>query len=414
MKNSIEIMAPVGSFESLSAAIQACADSVYFGIDKLNMRSRSSVNFNFEDLKEIKDRCSQHRIKTYLTVNTEIYSNDIPLMQEIVNQAKRHDVDAVIASDIAVIQYANSIGQRVHISTQLNVANYPAVEFWSKYADVMVLARELSLNQVEEIVKQIEYNDLRGPSGEKIKIEIFAHGALCMAVSGKCYLSLHEFNKSANRGECYQTCRRGYLVRDIETGYELEIDNQYIMSPKDLKTIHFLDRIIDAGVSVLKVEGRGRAADYVKTVTECYKEAVSAISDGTYGSHKIHLWEERLSRVFNRGFWDGYYLGQRLGEWSGKYGSQAALKKIFIGDVTNHFTRIGVTEFRILTGELSKGDMIMITGPSTGVWEGNIDEMRDSAGIVEFASKGMIIAIKTNQRFRTSDKLYKIVPAEYQ
>lgn len=411
MKNEIEILSPVGSFESLSAAIQSGADSVYFGIGKLNMRSRSSVNFSFEDLKEIKQRCSDSGIRCYLTLNTEIYGNDIPLMQEIVNQAKKYNVDAVIASDIAVIQYANSISQRLHISTQLNVANYPAVEFWSKFADVIVLARELTLNQVDEIVKQIDYNDLRGPSGDRIKIEIFAHGALCMAVSGKCYLSLHEFNKSANRGECYQTCRRGYLVTDIETGYELEMDNQYIMSPKDLKTIHFLDKIIDAGVSILKIEGRGRSADYVKTVTQCYKEAVESISIGTYSHEKIQKWEERLSQVFNRGFWDGYYLGQRLGEWSGKYGSQATTKKIFIGDVTNHFNRIGVTEFRILTGEISKGDAILITGPSTGVWEGNVDEMHDSHGVVEFATKGMTIAIKTNMKFRKSDKLYKIVPA---
>lgn len=405
-------MSPVGSFESLAAAIQAGADSVYFGIDKLNMRARSSVNFTFADLKLIRERCIENGIKSYLTLNTEIYQDDLSLMREIVNQAKENEIDAVIASDIAVIQYANSIGQKIHISTQLNIANYTALEFWAKFADVMVLARELNLDQVAGISNQIEVNQLLGPSGNLIRIEIFAHGALCMAVSGKCYLSLHEFNKSANRGSCYQTCRRGYVVTDKETGYELEVDNQYIMSPKDLKTIHFLDKIIDAGVSVLKIEGRGRSADYVKTVTECYKEAVTAISEGTYTTERIAEWDERLSRVFNRGFWDGYYLGQKLGEWSSKYGSQATTKKVYIGDVTNYFSKIEVAEIRIRTDELRLGDQIMVVGPTSGVWESTVIEMRDAQGNVDVASKGMLVAIAVGQRLRKADKLYKIVASD--
>jgi U32 family peptidase len=412
MQNKIEIMAPVGSFESLAVAIQVGADSVYFGIDKLNMRARSSVNFTFADLKLIRERCHEYGIKTYLTLNTEIYQDDLSLMREIVNQAKENEIDAVIASDIAVIQYANSIGQKIHISTQLNIANYTAVEFWAKFADVMVLARELNLDQVAEISKQIELNQLCGPSGNLIRVEIFAHGALCMAVSGKCYLSLHEFNKSANRGSCYQTCRRGYVVTDKETGYELEVDNQYIMSPKDLKTIHFLDKIIDAGVSVLKIEGRGRSADYVKTVAECYKEAVTAISKGTYTPEKIAEWEARLSRVFNRGFWDGYYLGQKLGEWSSKYGSQATTKKVYIGDVTNYFSKIEVAEFRIRAGELALGEQIMVVGPTSGIWESTVSELRDGQGNIEVASKGMVVSIPVGQRLRKADKLYKIVESE--
>ncbi|MBS4001672.1 MAG: U32 family peptidase [Desulfobulbaceae bacterium] len=413
MQKKIEIMAPVGSFESLAAAIQAGADSVYFGIDKLNMRARSSVNFSFADLKLIRERCHENGIKTYLTLNTEIYQDDLSLMREIVNQAKENGIDAVIASDIAVIQYANSIEQIIHISTQLNIANYTAVEFWAKFADVMVLARELNLDQVTEISNQIQANQLCGPSGNLIRIEIFAHGALCMAVSGKCYLSLHEFNKSANRGSCYQTCRRGYVVTDKETGYELEVNNQYIMSPKDLKTIHFLDKIISAGVSVLKIEGRGRSADYVKTVTECYKEAVTAISDGIYTAERIAEWDERLSQVFNRGFWDGYYLGQKLGEWSSKYGSQATTKKIYIGDVTNYFSKIEVAEFRIRTGELALGEQIMVVGPTSGVWESTVSELRDSQGNIEVASKGMVVSIPVGQRLRKADKLYKIVESDY-
>ncbi|MBE2188250.1 MAG: U32 family peptidase [Candidatus Kapabacteria bacterium] len=413
MQKKIEIMAPVGSFESLAAAIQAGADSVYFGIDKLNMRARSSVNFSFADLKLIRERCHENGIKTYLTLNTEIYQDDLSLMREIVNQAKENGIDAVIASDIAVIQYANSIEQIIHISTQLNIANYTAVEFWAKFADVMVLARELNLDQVTEISNQIQANQLCGPSGNLIRIEIFAHGALCMAVSGKCYLSLHEFNKSANRGSCYQTCRRGYVVTDKETGYELEVNNQYIMSPKDLKTIHFLDKIISAGVSVLKIEGRGRSADYVKTVTECYKEAVNAISDGIYTAERIAEWDVRLSRVFNRGFWDGYYLGQKLGEWSSKYGSQATTKKIYIGDVTNYFSKIEVAEFRIRTGELALGEQIMVVGPTSGVWESTVNELRDSQGNIEVASKGMVVSIPVGQRLRKADKLYKIVESDY-
>lgn len=405
-------MAPVGSFESLAVAIQAGADSVYFGIDKLNMRARSSVNFTFADLKLIRERCHENGIKTYLTLNTEIYQDDLSLMREIVNQAKENEIDAVIASDIAVIQYANSIGQKIHISTQLNIANYTAVEFWAKFADVMVLARELNLDQVAEISKQIEINQLRGPSGNLIRVEIFAHGALCMAVSGKCYLSLHEFNKSANRGSCYQTCRRGYVVTDKETGYELEVDNQYIMSPKDLKTIHFLDKIIEAGVSVLKIEGRGRSADYVKTVAECYKEAVTAISEGTYTPEKIAEWETQLSRVFNRGFWDGYYLGQKLGEWSSKYGSQATTKKVYIGDVTNYFSKIEVAEFRIRAGELAIGEQIMVVGPTSGIWESTVSELRDGQGNIEVAEKGMVVSIPVGQRLRKADKLYKIVESE--
>ncbi len=414
MINNIEIMAPAGSYEALMAAINAGAGSVYFGIENLNMRTGSAHNFTTEDLKKIAKICDENNVKSYLTVNTIVYDEDVLMMKKIIEIAKESGVSAIIASDIAAINYANEIGVEVHISTQLNVTNYEAVKYFAKFADVIVLARELNLTQVKNITNKIKEDNLCGPRGELIKIEMFVHGALCMAVSGKCYLSLHEWNKSANRGNCLQTCRRGYTVTDNEDGYELEIDNEYIMSPKDLKTIHFLNKILDAGVEVLKIEGRGRSADYVKRTVECYSEAVKSYFDGTYSEEKIAEWDERLSEVFNRGFWDGYYLGQKLGDWSSKYGSSATTKKIYIGKISNYFKNIQVAELMVHSQDIKIGDKYIVMGTSTGVYEDTITELRigKEGNPAEIAIKGDVVSFKVNERLRPNDKLYKIVSTE--
>ncbi len=409
---NIEVLAPSGSWESLRAAINAGADSVYFGASNLNMRSGSSVNFTLDDLQIIADETKNGGLKSYLTLNTIMYDEDIEKSKLIIDKSIECGIDAIIASDFSVIEYAREAGARVHISTQANISNYSAVKYFSRFADVMVLARELNLEQVTQISKKIEEEQLKGPSGELVKLEMFAHGALCMAVSGKCYLSLHEWNKSANRGACLQTCRRSYTVTDNESGYELEVDNEYIMSPKDLRTIHFLDRIIDAGISVLKIEGRGRSPEYVKYTVESYKEALELIDKGEYTMEKVKGLEEKLSKVYNRGFWDGYYLGQKLGEWSPKYGSEATQKKVFIGDITNYFSNLSVAEVLIRTHELEIDDSIMIIGSTSGVYEGKIIELRDSNGKLEKAGKGDLVAFPVNSKVRRRDKLYKIVENE--
>lgn len=411
-RKDIEIMAPVGSYESLMAAIQGGADSVYLGIEQLNMRSRSSNNFTRDDLAKIVAIARENNIKTYLTVNTVIYDDEIGLMREIIDAAKQNGVTAIIASDLAAIQYANQIGVEVHISTQCNISNFEAVRFFSRYADVMVLARELDLDKVKRIHQQIIDNDIRGPKGKLVEIEMFAHGALCMAVSGKCYLSLNTLNASANRGACLQVCRRSYLVTDRETGNELEVDGKYIMSPKDLKTIDFMDRMIDAGVRVFKIEGRARSADYVKTVCECYSEAAQAIADGTFAAKGRGYWDERLSRVFNRGFWDGYYLGQKLGEWSDKYGNLATEKKVYVGKANNYFGKIGVGEFYLETDELHVGDKIIIMGPKTGVIEQTVSELRVDLKPTDSVPKGTLFSMPTVDKVRRNDKLYVVRPAE--
>ncbi|MDT3740948.1 MAG: peptidase U32 family protein [Candidatus Kapabacteria bacterium] len=405
--NNIEIMAPVGSYESLAAAINAGAGSVYFGIDKLNMRSKSSVNFTFDDLKNITQICNENNVKSYITLNTVMYDEDYDLACKIIDESKISGVTAVIASDMSVIEYAREKGVEVHISTQVNVSNSGAVKYFSKFADVIVLARELNLEQVANITEFVKMNDIRGPKGEPVKIEMFVHGALCMAVSGKCYLSLHEYNKSANRGSCLQICRRGYSVTDNETGAELEIDNEYIMSPKDLKTIHFLDRILDAGVTVLKIEGRGRSPEYVKRTVECYHEAVEAYQSGTFSQDKVEDWNNRLAEVYNRGFWDGYYLGQKLGEWSPKYGSNATRFKKYIGDITNYFKKLSVAEVTLKADGLSVGDDLIVIGPTTGVWEGKATEIRKELLPVNNVEKGDIVSIPTDVVLRRSDKVYR-------
>jgi putative protease len=400
-------MAPAGSFESLMAAIQGGADAVYFGAEDLNMRAGSSVNFTLDDLKTIALICSANGIKSYLTVNVVVYDDEIRRMQSIIDAAAGSGITAVIASDPAVINYAFGQGIEVHLSTQLNIANIEALKFYSQRADVVVLARELNLSQVKKISGQIAENDIRGPHGELVRIEMFVHGALCMAISGKCYLSLHENNMSANRGKCYQTCRKAYIVREKESGYELEIDNEYIMSPKDLCTIGFVDKLIDSGVSVFKIEGRARSPEYVKTVTSCYNEAVIAVADGSYTPEKVEEWRNRLSSVFNRGFWDGYYLGQKLGEWNTKYGSSATKRKVYIGKVTNYFARIGVAEIKLENGDLEKGDVLLITGPTTGVIEITAGEIRVDLKPAEKALKGEYCSIKVEDMLRRSDKVYK-------
>lgn len=405
-------MAPVGSYESLMAAIQGGANSVYFGIEQLNMRSRSSNNFTCDDLAKIVDIAHQHNIKTYLTVNTVIYNNELPLMRQVIDCAKDNGVSAIIASDLAAIQYARQIGVEVHISTQCNVSNIEALRFFSQYADVVVLARELNMQQVKEIHDTIVAEKICGPSGKLVEIEMFAHGALCMAVSGKCYLSLNTLGASANRGACLQVCRRKYLVSDKETGNELEVDGKYIMSPKDLKTIGFMDQMVAAGVRVFKIEGRARSADYVKTVCQCYHEAACAIADGTYSQMPHDHWDERLSRVFNRGFWDGYYLGQTMGEWSNKYGNLATEKKVYVGKATNYFPKIGVGEFVMETGELHRGDRIVIMGPTTGVIELTTNEIRVDLVEVDSTKKGELFSLRVPERVRRNDKVYLICAAE--
>lgn len=409
MSGNIEIMAPVGSYESLMAAIQAGAGSVYFGVEHLNMRARSANNFTLEDLREIAKRAGTAGVKTYLTINTVVFDEESETLRKIVAAAKEAGVSAIIASDLAVIQACRLVDMEVHISTQLNITNYETVKFYAQFADVMVLAREMNLGRVWEISNKIKADNLRGPGGELIRLEMFVHGALCMATSGKCYLSLHEMNSSANRGSCMQSCRRAYTVTDKETGAELEIDNEYIMSPKDLKTIHFLNKILDAGVTVLKIEGRARSADYVKCVVECYREAVMAYQEGSFTPEKVTDWDQRLATVFNRGFWDGYYLGQRLGEWSGNYGSLATKRRVYLGKVTNYFTNIGVGEFKLETGSLKPGDEILITGPSSGVLQTFVDEVRVELNPVSEAPKGSYCSVAVPAKVRRSDKVYKIV-----
>ena len=405
----IEIMSPVGSYESLQAAIQGGANAVYFGVGKLNMRSRSAANFTVEDLARICEIAHAAGVRTYLTVNTIIYNNEIDEMHALVDAAKEAGVSAVIASDMAVITYANSVGVEVHISTQCNVSNVEAVRYYAQFADVIVTARELPLRQVAEITQFIKDNDLRGPKGELVQVEVFAHGALCMSVSGKCYLSLDNYNYSANRGACLQVCRRGYIVKDKESDLELEIDNEYIMSPKDLCTIGFLDKVVKAGVRVLKIEGRGRSADYVRTVTECYREAVEAIADGSYSKEKIEGWMTRLATVFNRGFWDGYYLGRRLGEWSERYGSQATENKVYLGPVKNWFGRIGVAEVQLQTAEtLRVGDEVMVTGETTGVYRATVEELRTDRDPVPEVHQGDCFSIKASETLHRGDKVYRV------
>lgn len=402
-----EIMAPVGSYESLSAAIQGGADSIYFGIEGLNMRARSSNNFTIDDLHEIVRICNEHHIKSYLTVNTVIYDDDLALMRRIIDAAKEAGLSAIIASDVAAMTYACSIGVEVHLSTQLNISNVEALRFYARFADVVVLARELNMEQVAGIYRAICEEHITGPSGKPVRIEMFCHGALCMAVSGKCYLSLHEMNASANRGACMQICRRSYVVQDKETGEELEIDNKYIMSPKDLKTIHFLNKMIDSGVRVFKIEGRARGAEYVRTVVSCYSEAVSAYLDGTFADGKIEEWNTRLATVFNRGFWNGYYLGQRLGEWTHRYGSSATKTKVLIGKGIKYFSKLGVAEFQIESGSLRVGDEILVTGPTTGTVTQVVEEIRVDLKPVEEAKKGDRFSIRMSEKIRPSDKLFK-------
>ena len=402
-------MAPVGSRESLAAAIKAGADSVYFGIEALNMRAHSANRFTIDDLNEIAATCAAHGVKTYLTVNTIIYDEDIPLMHSICDAAHAAGISAIIAADVAVMVYCRSIGQEVHLSTQLNISNVEALKFYAQFADVAVLARELNLTQVRKIYDFIGENAICGPSGEPVRIEMFCHGALCMAVSGKCYLSLDNLGHSANRGECMQVCRRGYTVRDRETGVELDVDNKYIMSPKDLKTIGFIDKMMDAGVRVFKIEGRARSAEYVYTVVTCYKEAIAAVQSGTFSDELVADWDRRLATVFNRGFWDGYYLGQRLGEWSAKYGSSATEKKVYVGKGIKYFSRLGVGEFYLEAGDIAAGDRLVIIGPTTGVVYITATEIHLDNGPVDVGRKGQAVAIAVPEKIRPSDKLYKLV-----
>ncbi len=405
-------MAPVGSRESLAAAIKAGADSIYFGIENLNMRSHSASTFTINDLKEMAQICEDNGLKSYLTVNTIIYGEDLVLMRQIIDAAKEAKISAVIASDVAVMAYCNKVGQEVHLSTQLNISNIEALKFYAQFADVVVLARELNLKQVREIYDQIIEQNICGPKGELIRIEMFCHGALCMAISGKCYLSLHNMNRSANRGACMQVCRRGYIVKDRESDIELEVDNKYIMSPKDLKTIRFMDELMEAGVRVLKIEGRARGPEYVHTVVSCYNEAINSVIDGTFTEEKKDAWDARLVTVFNRGFWNGYYLGQKLGEWSRHYGSEATERKVYIAKGIRYFSKIGVAEFKVEAGELNKGDKLLITGPTTGAMYLNADELRVDLKPVDRATKGQHVSFVVPDKIRPSDKLYKIVSAE--
>ena len=405
-RKDFEIMAPVGSYESLHAAINAGADAIYFGVEGLNMRARSSVNFTLDDLRDIASVCDRAGVKSYLTVNTVIYDNDIPTLHAVIDSVKRSGISAIIASDIAAIEYARSQGVEVHISTQCNVTNREAVRFYSRWADVMVLARELNLDQVAEISRFISEENITGPAGKPVRIEMFCHGALCMAVSGKCYLSLHEMNSSANRGACTQICRRSYTVTDRETGDSLDIENKYIMSPKDLCTIHFLNKMIDAGVRVFKIEGRARGPEYVGVAVKAYSEAIDSICNGTYTEEKIERWQSELRKIFNRGFWNGYYLGQRLGEWSSKYGSSAERVKRYAAKGVRYFSNIGVAEFFMEAGEVCVGDEIVITGPTTGAMILKLDEIRVDLKPVARAVKGESFSIKVPSKIRPSDRLY--------
>lgn len=406
-RSDIEIMAPAGSYESLMAAIQGGADSVYFGVEQLNMRAASSVNFTLDDLRNIVKICNSNNLKSYLTVNVVVFDEEIEQMHRIIDAAVESGVSAVIASDLSVLNYAFSSGIGVHLSTQLNVSNAESLRFYSQWADVAVLARELNLDQVKKIHSNILDQNICGPGGEPVRIEMFVHGALCMAVSGKCYLSLHENNMSANRGRCYQTCRKSYIVTEKESGYQLEIDNEYIMSPKDLCTIGFTDRLMDAGVRVFKIEGRARSPEYVKTVSSCYDEAVRSVLEGSYTPEKILHWKKRLESVFNRGFWDGYYLGQKLGEWNSHYGSSATRVKVYIGKITNYFTKLNVAEIKLENGDLEEGDTILITGPTTGVIEYMVGEIRVDLNEVQRANKGELCSLPVPEYLRRSDKVYK-------
>ena len=407
--NEFEIMAPVGSRESLAAAIHAGADSVYFGIGRLNMRSHSANHFTIDDLKEIAGTCKAQGIKTYLTVNTVIYGEDIETMHEIVDAARAAGITAVIASDVAVMMYCRQAGVEVHLSTQLNISNIDALKFYAQFADVAVLARELNMDQVKEIHRQILEQNICGPKGQPVRIEMFCHGAFCMAISGKCYMSLHDANRSANRGECVQICRRSYTVTDNETGNQLEIDNKYIMSPKDLKTVRFIDRMMDAGVRVCKIEGRARGPEYVHTVVTCYREAIESVLDGTFTEEKKDLWDKRLSTVFNRGFWDGYYQGQKMGEWTKEYGNKATEKKVLIGKVMKYFSRLGVAEIAVEANTFSKGDKLLITGNTTGAMFLNADEIRYDLRPVDAAEQGWRVSIPVPGKVRPNDKLFKLV-----
>ena len=411
-RKDYEIMAPAGSYESLMAAIQGGADSIYFGIEGLNMRSKSSNNFTIDDLHHIAKICRENNLKSYLTVNTIIYNNDLALMRRIVNAAKEANLSAIIAADVAVLMYARSIGVEVHLSTQLNITNTESLRFYAQYADVVVLARELNLDQVAAIHHDIVEQQIKGPGGKLIQIEMFAHGALCMAVSGKCYLSLHEKNLSANRGECNQICRRGYIVKDKTSDIELEIDNEYIMSPKDLKTIHFMNKMMDAGVRVFKIEGRARGPEYVRIVSTCYREAIESYCNNTFTQEKIDGWNEKLATVFNRGFWDGYYLGQRLGEWTHRYGSGATKRKVYVGKAIKHFGNLGVTEFLVETQSVRQGDELLITGPTTGALFVTANDIRVNLQTVAEALKGDHFSIQINEKIRPNDQLYKMVAAD--
>ncbi len=404
-----EIMAPVGSRESLAAAIQAGAGSIYFGIGQLNMRSHSANHFTIEDLKEIAETCNERGIKTYLTVNTVIYGEDITAMREIIDAAKAANITAVIVSDVAVMVYCRQVGMEVHLSTQLNISNIEALKFYAQFADVAVLARELNMEQVAEIYRQIEEQDIRGPRGELVRIEMFCHGAFCMAISGKCYMSLHDSNRSANRGQCTQICRRSYTVTNNETGNQLEIDNKYIMSPKDLKTIRFIDKMMKAGVRVFKIEGRARGPEYVYEVVTCYKEAIQSVLDGTYTEEKKDKWDERLSTVFNRGFWDGYYQGQRLGEWTKNYGNKATEKKVLVGKVMKYFSKLGVAEIAVEASEIEKEQKMLITGPTTGILKFDASEIRYDLKPVEKAEKGWRVSVPVPDKVRPNDKVYKLL-----
>ena len=408
----IELMAPAGSFESLQAALDNGADSVYFGVEQLNMRARSSINFTLDDLQEISHRCKQKNVRTYLTLNTIIYDHDLSIIKTLLDKAKQADITAVIAMDQAVIAYARQIGMEVHISTQINITNIETVKFYALFADTMVMSRELSLRQIKKICEQVERDQVRGPSGNLVEIEIFGHGALCMAVSGKCYLSLHSHNSSANRGACKQNCRKKYSVIDQESGFEIELDNEYMMSPKDLCTLDFLDQVIDTGAKVLKIEGRGRAPEYVATVIRTYREAIDAYYAGTYTKEKVAVWMEALATVYNRGFWGGYYLGQKLGEWSGAPGSQATQKKVYIGKAMHFFPKTSISEFKIEAFDIKRGDKLLITGPTTGVQELVLEDMYVNDVLADNAKKGDSCTFFTDFRTRPSDKLYKIVSSQ--
>ncbi len=405
-RSEFEIMAPVGSWESLAAALDAGTDAIYFGIGGLNMRSRSSANFTLDDMEAIVAQCEERNVKTYLTVNTVLYDGDLERMREIIDRAYAAGISAIIAADMAAILYARSIGQEVHISTQVNITNIEAVKFYAQFADVMVLARELTLDRVAAISREIARQNICGPNGKLVRLEMFCHGALCMAVSGKCYLSLHKLNSSANRGACNQICRRSYTVRDRETGEELDVENQYIMSPKDLKTIHFLNKMVDAGVTVFKIEGRARGPEYVAEAVNCYSEALQAICDHRFTDERIEDWNKRLEKIFNRGFWDGYYLGQRLGEWSSHYGSSATRVKEYVAKVTKYFSRLGVGEFMMESGELNVGDEVIITGPTTGALIFKVEQLRYDLEPVPMVKKGKLFSMPVPQKVRPSDRLY--------